>query len=113
MDLISDLTKIKTNLAAPAKPSTPTPHPPSQSPPDYGNHDCQLGLQDGGWWLPWKLCSPWLWLLEREAALRGLLGLWTLPSWSFFSLGSGRFEGAPGIVASLVTLSSQITPRPS
>lgn len=47
----------------------------------------------------------------EEAALRGLVGLWTLPSQSLFSLGSGRFEGAPGIIASLVALSSQITPH--
>lgn len=66
MDQISDLTKIKTNLAASAKPSTPAPTPPPRalritetvtviwafSMEGGGHHGNRAGL--------------WLWLLERR-----------------------------------------------
>lgn len=113
MDQIIDLTKIKTNLAGSAKPGTPAPtHPPrtlritetvtvirASRMEGGGHHGNRAGL--------------WLWLPEKRPPRGACWGIERCPSIrSLFSLGSGRFEEAPGPVASPATLSLQFSRQP-
>lgn len=103
MDQILDLTKIKTNLATPAKPSTPAPTSLPEPPESQ-----KLTV---AW-----VCRRVVVAMEtmqasvsapgEEAALQGLPGCRALPLHTVALLaGNWQVGGSPSIVASLVTLS--------